>query len=79
MLVCEFWEWSGGNVYKSFSSLSPIAIYLLCDFCIKDNIQNKLKDLQLQNNKKDYILENIFGEKRGDYIKEGLVDSESVE
>ena len=50
-------------VFKPFSNLFPTAIHLLCDLNIKDNIQNKLQDLQFQNSD----------------IKKGLVDSGNVE
>ena len=65
--------------HKQFSNLFPTAIHLLCDLHMKDNIQNKLKDLQFRNCEKEEILADTFGKKRGDYIKKGLVDSESVE
>ena len=50
-------------VFKPFSNLFPTAIHLLCDLNIKDNIQNKLQDLQFQNRD----------------IKKGLVDSRNAE
>ena len=74
-----FGSGSEKNVYKPFSNLFPTAIHLLCDLRMKDNIQNKLQDLQFRNCEKDGILADIFGKKLGDYIKKGLVDSESVE
>ena len=67
------------NVYKPFSNLFLIAIDLLYDIYMKDNIQNKLQDLHFRNCEKDEILADIFGKKLGNYIKKGLVDSESVE
>ena len=70
---------SDKNVYYPFSNLFPTPIHLLCDLHMKDNIQNKLQDLQFRNCKKDEILADIFGKKLGDYIKKGLVDFESVE
>ena len=67
------------NVYKPFSNLFSTTVHLLCDLHMKDNIQNKLQDSQFRNSEKDEILADIFGKKLDDYIKKGLVDSESVE
>ena len=43
------------NVYKPFSNLFPTAIRLLCDLHMKDNIQNKLQDLQFRNREKEEV------------------------
>ena len=67
------------NVYKPFSNLFLTAIYLLYGLHMKDNIQNKLQDLQFRNCEKDEILADIFGKELGDYIKKEMVDFESAE
>ena len=51
------------NVYWPFSNLFPTIIHLLCDLNMKDNIQNKLQNLQFRNCEKDEILADIFGKK----------------
>ena len=47
---------------------------------MKDNVQNKPSDLNSNNiTEKDKVMCDAFGKRLGDYVKKGLVDSESVE
>lgn len=66
-------------LYGAFTQAFPKAIHLLCVIHFRRNIKAKLRELNIQEDKQEIIISDIFGKQVAMHQVEGLLDSENAD
>ena len=66
-------------LFKAFQHVFPDAVHLLCALHFRRNIKAKLHDLNIQEDKQEIVISDIFGKQVAMQQIEGFLDSENTE
>jgi hypothetical protein len=67
------------NIYKSFLSVFPDSMHLLCELHVKDNVVKKMNECNIDKKTQQQILNKLFGFQVGTESIDGLVQAKSDE